>query len=85
MEGAVFPGWLKKRGALRKAKDCERKCQENGFTAKEFIKRVGVENIRIAQTGNGNKVIKVVNLVWADQWMTYYDVEVPHHRHWLPL
>jgi len=23
--------------------------------------------------------------VWADQWMTYYDLEVPHHRHWTKL
>jgi hypothetical protein len=83
--GAAFLGWLKKRGGIRREKDCERKCQENGFTAKAFIKQVGVEYIRIGQTGNGNKVIRLVNKVWADQWMTYYDVEVPHHRHWTHL
>lgn len=84
-EGAVFLGWLKKRGALREVKDCERKCLENGFTAKEFIKQVGQEKIRIGETGNGNKVIVLVDKPWADQWMTYYDVEVPHHRHWKKL
>ena len=26
-EGAVFLGWLKKRGAMVRAKDCELKCQ----------------------------------------------------------
>lgn len=85
LEGAIFLGWLKKRGAMRKVKDCERKCQENGFTAKDFIKQVGIQNVCIGQTGNGNKVIKLVDTVWADQWMTYYDVEVPHHRHWKSL
>lgn len=84
-EGAVFLGWLKKRGGVRKAKDCERKCQENGFTAKDFIKQVGEEKVLIGLTGNGNKVIKLVDTIWADQWMTYYDLEVPHHRHWKPL
>jgi len=85
LDGAVFLGWLKKRGSLRKVKDCERKCMENGFSAKEFIKKVGQEKIRFAMTGNGNKVIQLVEKPWADQWMIYYDVEVPHHRHWTHL
>jgi hypothetical protein len=85
LDGALFLGWLKKRGAIRKKKDCERKCQENGFTARDFIKRMGIERIRIGETGNGNGVIKLVDTPWADQWMTYYDVEVPHHRHWKRL
>jgi len=29
--------------------------------------------------------MKLEKLVWADQWMTYYDLEVPHHRHWTEL
>jgi len=85
LNGAIFLGWLKKRGAIRKIKDCELKCKENGFTAKEFIKLMGDERIRIGETGNGNKVIKLMDKPWADQWMTYYDVEVPHHRHWINL
>ncbi len=82
---AIFLGWLKKRGAIRRISDCERKCEENGFTAKVFIKQMGVERIRIGEMGNGKKVIKLVDTPWADRWMTYYDVEVPHHRHWKKL
>ncbi|MCQ1537854.1 hypothetical protein FTO68_02480 [Methanocalculus taiwanensis] len=82
LAGAIFPGWLKKRGAIRRISDCERKCEKNGFTAKAFIKSMGVERIRIGEMGNGRKVIKLVDTPWADRWMTYYDVEVPHHRHW---
>ena len=81
-DGASFLGWLKKRGAMRGLQECERRCQEFGFTAKYFVKRIGVEKIQIAQTGNGNKILKLVDTVWADQWMTFYDLEVPHHRHW---
>ena len=85
INGAIFLGWLKKRGSIIKTQDCERKCEENGFTANEFIRQMGQEYILIGKTGNGNKVIKLVDKPWADQWMTYYDVEVPHHRHWTNL
>jgi hypothetical protein len=54
---------VKKRG--RTGKDCERKCRENGFTAKNIIKQVGVENTRIGQKGDGNKVIQPVDKVRA--------------------
>lgn len=84
-EGAAFLGWLKKRGAIRGKKECERRCQEFSFTAKEFIAQVGVDYILIAKAGNGNTVVKLVDKVWADQWMTYYDLEVPHHSHWKSL
>lgn len=82
-EGAVFLAWLKKRGGMRSEKDCKRKCQENGFTAKEFINKVGEDHIRLYRRSGGGKVIKLMNKVWADQWMIYYGKEVPHHRHWI--
>lgn len=84
-DGASFLSWLKKRGAMRRLQECERRCQEYEFTAKDFVKKIGVEKIQIAQTGNGNKVLKLVDKVWADQWMIFYDQEVPHHRHWRKL
>lgn len=37
--------------------------------------------IRLYRASGGDKVMKLEKLVWADQWMTYYDLEVPHHRH----
>lgn len=46
---------------------------------------MGLDYIRLYRTGRGDKVIKLEKLVWADQWMTYYDLEVPHHRHWTKL
>ena len=85
VKGAIFLGWLKKRGGMRKVQDCQRKCRENGFEAKEFVDTMGQDYIRLYRTGRGDKVIKLEKLVWADQWMTYYDLEVPHHRHWTKL
>lgn len=54
--GAIFLGWLKKRGGLRGAVDCERKCKENGFEAKRFIKDMGEMRIAL-YLSRGNKVI----------------------------
>jgi hypothetical protein len=84
-EGAIFLGWLKKRGGMSRLPDCERKCMENGFQAKKFIKEMGETFIGIYVTRGGEKVIKLENLVWADQWMILYKKEVPHHRHWTRL
>ncbi len=84
-KGAIFLGWLKKRGGMRKIQDCQRKCRENGFEARDFIDAMGQERICLYRASGGDKVIKLENLVWADQWMTYYDLEVPHHRHWTRL
>ncbi|HOJ97209.1 MAG TPA: hypothetical protein PK024_10295 [Methanospirillum sp.] len=83
-KGAVFLGWLKKRGGLRSAADCRRKCTENGFEAKWFIKEMGEERIAL-YFSRGNKVIVLKDMVWADQWMMHYNLEVPHHRHWIDL
>ncbi|HDR73597.1 MAG TPA: hypothetical protein ENN85_06770 [Methanoculleus sp.] len=84
-EGAAFLGWLKKRSGMRDVSHCEVKCKENGFTAKEFINRVGEDYVRLGRRPGGGKVIKLEKKVWADQWMSYYDLEVPHHRHWKRL
>jgi len=84
-EGTVFLQWLKKRGALRKQSDCEKKCQENGFTAKEFVHRVGIGYVQLARTRDGERVVKLMDRRWADRWMIHYGLEVPHHRHWKPM
>lgn len=84
-KGAIFLGWLKNRGGMRKVQDCQRKCRENGFGAKEFVDSMGPEYIRLYRATGGDKVIRLENFVWADQWMTHYDLEVPHHRHWTKL
>lgn len=55
-----------------------------GFDAKRFIKDMGEERIAL-YLSRGNKVIVLKDKVWADQWMMHYDLEVPHHRHWIDL
>jgi len=84
-EGAIFLGWLKKRGAIRNVKDCERRCQESTFHAKTFVREIGSEYIGLYSIGREGKVIKLEDKVWADNWMIYYGVEVPHHRHTMKL
>ena len=84
-EGAIFLGWLKKRGVIRKFQDCERKCKKNGFQAKIFVKKMGDSLIGLYTDKEGKKVIFLKNKVWADQWMIFYDKEVPHHRQTIKL
>ena len=57
--GAIFLGWLKKRAGMRKVSHCERKCKENGFTAKEFVQRVGEDHVQLGRTRGGEKIIKL--------------------------
>jgi len=62
--------------------ECRLKAREYGFDAYSFVKEMGVEVIAAGRTRDGKKAIYLVDLPWADRWMTWYDLEVPHHRHW---
>lgn len=43
------------------------------------------EYIAIRKSSDGQKVISLNDLPWADQWMIYYDLEIPHHGQWKRL
>jgi len=74
-----FIGWLKKRGCVRKVSQCNIKWKKEGIKIEEEIKRIGTEFICIYRARNGEKVVVLEDKVWADQWLIYYDAEVPHH------
>lgn len=38
------------------------------------------DKIRVV-TARGEKMVHLADPVWADQWCSSYDVEVPHHAH----
>ncbi|HPH34336.1 MAG TPA: hypothetical protein PLU94_02480 [Methanoregulaceae archaeon] len=40
------------------------------------------EHIAIRKSSDGQKVISLNDLPWADQWMIYYNLEIPHHSQW---
>ena len=75
-----FLSWLKKRGALRKLKDCENKWKREGLDIEKILNKFDESYIAI-YLSRGEKVVLLKNKVWADQWMSHYDLEVPHHRH----
>jgi len=50
-----------------------------GFDAKSFVKAMHPEHISIRKSSDGQKVISLNDLPWADRWMIFYDLEVPHH------
>jgi hypothetical protein len=74
-----FIAWIKKRGAVRRLCKCVQKWQPDGLDIELIIKRLGPSNISIFRTSGGEKVVGLIDKVWADQWMTHYGLEVPHH------
>jgi len=59
--------------------------RESGFDAKEFVKRMGPDYLVLGRTSDGDPALYLPDLPWADRWMSHYDLEVPHHRHWQKL
>jgi hypothetical protein len=84
-DGCRFLQWIKKRGNTRSFRHCTLKARELGFDASSFIKTMHPEQIAIRMSSDGQKVISLNDLPWADQWMIYYDLEIPHHSHWKKL
>ncbi len=74
-----FLQWLKKRGAMRKLSECVEKWEIEGLNIETIIKTL--QPYLCIYRYKGEKVVKLENKPWADQWMSYYNLEVPHHRH----
>ena len=73
-----FLSWLKKRGAIRKLSECTRKWAPEGLDIESVADRFYPELIGVYRY-RGEKVVSLNDKVWADRWMIYYDLEVPHH------
>lgn len=84
-EVAKFLAYLKKRGALWELSDCERNWNREGFDIKNIVLSFDPDLIGIYRSKGGKKVILLRDKKWADQWMIYYDIEVPHHGQWKRL
>jgi len=74
-----FLSWLKKRSAVKQLRFCLKKCEQMGLNLDDIIKHIGKKNLHITRDGSGNEVVHLADTVWADKWMTFYDLEVPHH------
>lgn len=84
-EGCTFLQWIKKRGNVRSFRECNLKTQEIGFEITDFIRRMHPKYIGIFRARDGERVIALNDLPWADRWMRHYDLEIPHHSHWKRL
>lgn len=78
-EVTKFLAWLKKRGAVRKLNECKNKWENEGLDIENIIKLLSPCLCKYRY--KSDVVVKLENKVWADQWMSHYDLEVPHHRH----
>ena len=68
---ARFISWLKKRGAIRDLRECVKKWKREGINIEESIKNLGIGFIRIYRSSGGGKVVRLMALAWADQWLAY--------------
>ena len=65
--------------------DCERDWNREGFDVRSAIQNLDSDLIGIYRSNGGMKVVLLKDKKWADQWMIYYDLEVPHHGQWMRL
>ncbi len=83
MENVRYLAWLKKRGAVVSIQKCKTKWKGGEKEVAGFVKQIGLPYISIQVDGrNGEKVVRLNDKVWADNWMIWYDEEIPHHRQW---
>lgn len=78
---ARFLSWLIKRGAIIELSKCKRKWEPEGLDIETVIKKLSPNCLRLYRSRGGDKIVKLENQAWASQWISYYDLEVPHHRH----
>lgn len=78
-----FLSWLKKLGAMWKLNECKKKWESEGLNIESVIRTL--RPYLCIYRYKGEKVVRLVNTVWADQWMSRYNLEIPHHRQWKKL
>lgn len=74
-----FLAWLKKRGRVRHVGDCRRMCVRLGLELDAVLKSVGPGCLCMFRTGGGDRVVRIMDLPWADNCMERHGLEVPHH------
>jgi len=77
---AKFLSWLIKRGSIRRLSECKKKWGAEGLDIESIVKELSPQYIGTYRY-KGEKIVKLEDQVWASQWISYYDLEVPHHRH----
>jgi len=83
---AQILAYLKKRDCICDKLECETYCFCNDIKVnlKSFQKKMGIDKIGIyrAESSVSKYVIYIGDPKWADAWAYYYDIEIPHHRHY---
>ncbi len=82
-EVTKFLSWLRKLGGMRSFNQCKKKCESLGLDIDSVIRTLNPH--LCAYRYKGEKVVRLENTVWACQWAIYYNLEIPHHRHWKRL
>ena len=81
-----FLAWLKKRGARVKCLYCKKKWGKKGLCAEDIVTRLGEDRIHIQrEPSTGERWVILDDLPWADNLMTEFGEEVPHHGQWTGL
>ena len=77
---ARFLSWLLKRGGIKDLTACKKKWEREGLDIENVIKEFSPNYLRL-YISRGEKIVRLENKAWASQWISHYDLEVPHHRH----
>lgn len=64
---------------MRKFNECKKKWESQGLNIESIIK--AFNPYLCMYIYKSEKVVRLENKVWADQWMSHHNLEVPHHRH----
>lgn len=59
---------------------CKKKWEREGLDIENVIKEFSPNYLRL-YISRGEKIVRLENKAWASQWISHYDLEVPHHRH----
>jgi hypothetical protein len=75
--------WIKKHGSSWPLRQCQTKWNQlghNGEDLEKIIRKIGRNDlITLGKIGSSETIVQIVDRPWADDWASYYHVELPHH------
>jgi hypothetical protein len=77
-------GFIKRCGGAITLTNCERKFGRK-LNVELVTKTYNPRVVKAWSKRHEEKVVWVKDLVWVDQWATFYGLHVPHHSSRVPL
>jgi len=75
---AIFLSWLKRNGGAKHLTTCEKKLRHLGLDVDSAVGSWTAEKVAVVQS-QGDKVVWLRDIEWADKCAAVHDVELLHH------